>query len=183
MASQNDDDVKTEDISEVNALDALNNYLKDLNDLKATVAEFYKRGKEIKKLVEKEMKDIKKGSKKKRTRKPDAKPGGFRKPVKISDELCEFLGIPKGKKLARTEVSKKLNEYIRDNKLQNEKDRRIIEPNKKLLALFSADYTDDARLDFFTMQKYIKHHYIKDDEDDDCDDEECDGEEVIDETK
>lgn len=164
MASQNDDDVKTEDVEELNALEALNSYLKDLNDLKATIAEFHKRGKEIKKLFEKEMKELKKSSKKKRTRKPDAKPGGFRKPVKISDEMCEFIGIPKGKKLARTEVSKKLNEYIRDKKLQNEKDRRIIEPDEKLLSLFSDDYTEDCRLDFFTMQKYIKHHYIKDDD-------------------
>ena len=172
MASQNDDDILTnnseseeEVIQNQTALDALNSYLKDLNEFKATFQEFHKRGKEIKKMFEQEMKELKKNSKKKRTRKPDAKPGGFRKPVKISDQMCEFLGIPKGQKLARTDVSKKLNEYIRDKKLQNEKDRRIIEPDEKLLTLFSDDYTEDCRLDFFTMQKYIKHHYIKDDAD------------------
>jgi chromatin remodeling complex protein RSC6 len=175
MASNNDDDVKIE----LSALDALNSYLKDLNDFKTTFAEFHKRGKEIKKLVEKEMKDLKTYSKKKRTRKPDSKPGGFRKPVKISDEMCEFIGIPKGKKLARTEVSKKLNEYIRDNNLQHEKDRRIIKPDEKLLALFSDEYKDECRLDFFTMQKYIKHHYIKDDDDDDEENEENEDEENI----
>ena len=168
MESQHDDvqinEIDTEMSENQSALDDLNSYLKDLNDLKATFQEFHKRGKEIKKKFEKEMKEIKKNSKKKRTRKPDAKPGGFRKPVKISDEMCEFLGIPKGQKLARTDVSKKLNEYIRDNNLQNEKDRRIIEPNEKLLTLFSDDYSDDCALNFFTMQKYIKHHYIKDDD-------------------
>lgn len=174
MASQNNDtqvtDVNVQDVQDAQneekkaktALEELNCYLKDLNEFKATFNEFYKRGKEIKKMVEKEMKDLKKHSRKKRTRKPDAKPGGFRKPVKISDQMCKFLNIEKGQKLARTEVSKKLNEYIRDQKLQNEKDRRIIEPDKKLLGLFNDEYVDGCRLDFFTMQKYIKHHYIKD---------------------
>lgn len=171
MASQNNDvlvndnndndPVKQTEVKIQTALDALNGYLKDLNEFKATFQEFHKRGKEIKKMFEKEMKELKKNSKKKRTRKPDAKPGGFRKPVNISDQMCEFLGIKKGQKLARTEVSKKLNEYIRDKDLQNEKDRRIIEPDEKLLGLFSEDYTEECRLDFFTMQKYIKHHYIK----------------------
>ena len=65
-------------------------------------------------------------------------------------------------------MSKKLNEYIRDKGLQNEKDRRIIEPNDELLALFSEDYKEDydedCKLNFFTMQTYIKHHFLKDDE-------------------
>jgi len=171
MASHNDEHVKTEDTTELNAIDALNSYLKDLNDFKTTFAEFHKRGKEIKKLFESEMKDLKKNKKIKRTRKPDSKPGGFRKPIKISDEMCDFIGIPKGKRIARTEVSKKLNEYIRNNKLQDENDRRIIVPNEKLLSLFSDDYKDDCRLDFFTMQTYIKHHYIKDDYDDEVEEE------------
>lgn len=143
------------------AIEAMNVYLKDLRDMKLVIDGFIKRGKEIKKLMEKDIKDTKKNSKKKRVRKPDAAPGGFRKPIKISDEMCDFLNIPKGQLYVRTEISKKLNEYIRDNGLQNEKDRRIIEPNEDLLKLFSDEYEDGCKLDFFTMQKYIKHHYPK----------------------
>ena len=75
--------------------------------------------------------------------------------------MCEFLGFEKGSLHARTEVSKKLNEWIRDQGIQYPKDRRIIIPNEKLLALFSDDYIEGCHLDFFTMQKYIKHHYPK----------------------
>ena len=37
---------------------------------------------------------------------------GFAKPTKISDQLCEFMGIKTGTELARTEVTKYLHEYI-----------------------------------------------------------------------
>jgi chromatin remodeling complex protein RSC6 len=65
--------------------------------------------------------------------------------------------------MARTAVSKKLNEWIRDNNLQKPEDRRIIIPNKELLGLFNDEYVEGCHLDFFTLQKYIKHHYPKDD--------------------
>lgn len=166
MTTSNDNTPNTSDQIIINeklsALDELNTWLKDLTDFKNTIQEFHKRGKEIKKNLGKEMKQLKKNSKKKRIRKPDAKPGGFTKPLKISEQMCLFLGVDKGTMMARTNVSKKLNEWIRDNKLQYEQDRRIIIPNEALLKLFSEDYVDGCKLDFFTMQKYIKHHYIKD---------------------
>lgn len=154
----NEDDI----IAKKTAMDELNIFLKDFNDFKVTFQKFHKRGKDIKKMFEREIKELKKNRKTKRTRKPDAKPGGFRKPTKITDQLCQFLGFEKGTLHARTEVSKKLNEWIRDQGLQNPKDRRIIIPNKQLLDLFNDDYVDGCHLDFFTMQKYIRHHYIKD---------------------
>lgn len=176
----NNSEVEEVDIAQhESALDALNMYIKDLNEFKSTFHEFIKRGKDIKKRVEKEMKDLKKNTKRKRTRKPDAKPGGFVKPMKMSDQMCEYLEIPKGTKLPRTQVAKKLNEKIRKQKLQNENDRRIIEPNDELEALFSDDYFEKygenaplndngekEKLTFFAMQKYIKHHYPKEDTED-----------------
>jgi len=160
QTAQNAQKVQIEKVQ--SGLEALNDYLKDLNDFKATFAAFYKRGKEIKKQVEKEMKQLQRQKPKRRTRKPDAKPGGFQKATRVSDQMLDFLKVPKGTLMARTAVSKKLNEWIRDNKLQNPKDRRIIIPNSELLELFNDEYVDGCHLDFFTLQKYIKHHYPKD---------------------
>lgn len=161
-----DDDVEIQPAQTLQSgLDALNDYLKDLAAFKATFMAFHKRGKEIKKQIEKEMKQLQKNTITKRTRKPDAKPGGFQKPMRVSVQMLEFLGLPADKLIARTAVSKKLNEWIRDNDLQNPKDRRIIIPNDELLELFNDDYVEGCHLDFFTLQKYIKHHYIKDSDD------------------
>lgn len=161
-ANANDNEQQAEQINDASsAMDAFNDYMKDLNDLKEAIKEFQRKGKEIKRMMDKEIRSLKKNARRKRTRKPDSNFGGFRKPVMISDELSDFLGFEKGKTVVRTEVSKKMNEYIRDNKLQSDTDRRVIVPNNKLKKLLSSDYKEGCRLDFFTMQKYIKHHYIK----------------------
>ena len=60
---------------------------------------------------------------KKKPKKP-RKPSGFAKPTEISEELCEFLKIPKGTKMARTAVTKLVTAYIAENNLQNQKTRR-----------------------------------------------------------
>lgn len=165
MSSNHDNDNdNNEQIEETQtAIEQLNDYLKDLNDFKQTFNAFVKRGKDIKKALEKEMKQLKKKPKK-RTRKPDAKPGGFQQPTCISEQLLKFLGVAKGTKLTRIQVSKKLNQWIKANNLQNPEDRRIIIPNEELKSLFNEEYDEtdpDLRLDFFTMQKYIKHHFKK----------------------
>ncbi len=62
-------------------------------------------------------------------------PSGFIKPPKISNELAEFLGIPVGTEMARTDVSRIINGYIRVNKLQDPQNGRVINPDTKLRAL------------------------------------------------
>jgi chromatin remodeling complex protein RSC6 len=44
-------------------------------------------------------------------------PSGFAKPTLLSDEICEFLNMDKGCMLARTEVTKHINQYIKKNNL------------------------------------------------------------------
>jgi chromatin remodeling complex protein RSC6 len=90
---------------------------------------------------------------------PTRKPSGFAKPTAVSKELCDFLGKPVGCELARTDVTRLLNKYIKDNNLQDPVDRRTIRPDEKLQALLAIK--GDTQLKYFNMQSYIKHHFIK----------------------
>ena len=89
------------------------------------------------------------------------KPSGFAKPTAVSKDLCNFLSMPEGTELARTEVTRLLNKYIKDNNLQDPVDRRTIRPDQKLQALLNIK--GDTQLKYFNMQSYIKHHFVKSD--------------------
>lgn len=146
--------------SKTQALKDLDVLVKDLADVYLVVKEVLKKARDVKRDVEREMRELKKKSGR-RTRRPDAKPGGVCKPVRISNQLADFIGIDHGQLIPRTQVSKKINEYIRDNNLQDLSDRRILLPNAALEKLFSSDYVQGNKLDFFSLQKFIKHHYVK----------------------
>jgi len=87
-------------------------------------------------------------------------PSGFAKPTKLSDELCDFLGVPRGSAMARTIVTKHINEYIKSNTLQDVTDKRHILPDAKLLSILSIK--DGEKLTYFNLQTYIKQHFKKD---------------------
>lgn len=84
-------------------------------------------------------------------------PSGFAKPGFISPELCNFLGVSNGTEMARTDVTKYLTEYIKKNKLQDQANRRIILPDKKLKGLLQSK--DDDTITYFNLQSYMKIHY------------------------
>jgi chromatin remodeling complex protein RSC6 len=88
-------------------------------------------------------------------------PCSFVRPQKISNELAEFLGKPVGTEMARTDVSRLINSYIRVNNLQDPQNGRIINPDTKLRTLLKIDENDE--LTYFNLQKYMKHHFIKED--------------------
>ena len=86
------------------------------------------------------------------------KPSGFAKPSLISDELCEFLGEPKGTEMARTAVTTRITNYIKENGLQNPDNKKQILLDTKLGKLIQVGPGEDA-LTYFNIQKYMKHHY------------------------
>lgn len=87
------------------------------------------------------------------------KNGGFNKPMNISNQLCEFLKIPKGSLLTRAEVTKSIDFYIKEHDLLHEMDKRIILPDKRLGYLLGCKKNDDVT--YFNLQKWLKPHYIK----------------------
>ena len=86
-------------------------------------------------------------------------PSGFVKPTLISKELATFLNKPHGSEMARTEVTKEINSYIRANQLQDKKNGRIIKPDTKLANLLKIGKNDE--LTYFNLQKYMSPHFAK----------------------
>lgn len=111
-------------------------------------------------------KNLKKTLKKEKYIKPKTtkkrEPSGFAKPTKVTKELCEFMNKPEGSEIARTEVTKVLVQYIKDNKLQEqekEKAKNKIVPDKKLSLLLGLNDTEENQLTFFNIQKYMNKHF------------------------
>lgn len=86
-------------------------------------------------------------------------PSGFAKPTKLSDELCDFLGVEHNSSMARTIVTKNIIDYVKVHGLQNPAARRMILPDVKLNSILTLP--DDVQLTYFNLQTYIKHHFIK----------------------
>jgi len=113
----------------------------------------------LEKTVSRELKNAQKTSKRNKKNTGSRQPSGFVKPTRISDELAQFLGKTVGTEMARTEVSKEINAYIRENKLQDSQNGRKIHADGKLTSLLKLNPSDE--LTYFNLQRYMKHHFIK----------------------
>jgi len=87
-------------------------------------------------------------AKKKSGRKPSA---AFMKPMTPSPALAEVVG---SKPLPRTEVTKKLWAYIKKNGLQDKKNKRMINADPELKAVFGGK----ATVNMFEMTKLVSKH-------------------------
>jgi chromatin remodeling complex protein RSC6 len=81
-------------------------------------------------------------------RKPNA---AFKKPMTPSSALAEVVG---SKAMPRTEVTKKLWGYIKRNKLQDSKNRRMINADDALKAVFGGR----GKVTMFEMTKLVSKH-------------------------
>ena len=106
-----------------------------------------------------EVKNAQKLSIKRKRKAGNRAPSGFVKPTKISDELASFLGKEKGTEMARTDVTREINTYIRAHKLQDKDNGRKINPDTKLAALLKLKKTDE--LTYFNLQKFMSPHFAK----------------------
>jgi chromatin remodeling complex protein RSC6 len=113
----------------------------------------------LQKRADRELKNAHKASKKRQKRTGNRAPSGFVKPTKISSELANFLGKPKGTEMARTEVTREINKYIRANKLQDKDNGRIILADTKLRKLLKLNKDDE--LTYFNLQRYMSPHFAK----------------------
>ena len=86
-------------------------------------------------------------------------PSGFVKPTLISDELASFLGRSSGTEMARTEVTREINKYIRANALQDKSNGRKINPDAALSSLLKIGSGDE--LTYFNLQRYMSPHFAK----------------------
>lgn len=106
-----------------------------------------------------ELKALQKLSAKKQRKSTNRQPSGFVKPTKISSELATFLGKEPGIEMARTEVTREINKYIRANNLQDAENGRKINPDKSLRSLLKIP--KDEQLTYFNLQRYMSPHFAK----------------------
>lgn len=129
-----------------------------LNQMKTQITGIQQNIKQLDKNVKKQMKCLKKEVVKTKN-KGNRQPSGFAKPSKVTKELCEFMNKTEGTEIARTEVTRALVAYIKENKLENTTNSKIISPDEKLKTLL--DLNDSDELTYFTIQKYMNKHFVK----------------------
>lgn len=114
------------------------------------------------KTVEKQAVRLGKKAERKRKRKADAADGAapkscyFTIPLKISDELCSFLGKPKSTEISRSAVTTAVMAYAHSHNLM---DKQRIKTDATLRKLLTVTETDVVTI--LNLQKYLNRHYIK----------------------
>jgi chromatin remodeling complex protein RSC6 len=115
---------------------------------------------------------VKKDQKQANKPKKERKACGFAVAVPVSDIMCEFMEVEKGSLVARTDITKRLNAYIKANGLENPENRQQILPDErlwKILGVASPSVPKEGRSDedanvvitHFNIQKYINGHFLK----------------------
>lgn len=116
------------------------------------------------KRLEKKSTKLQKVADKRRKRKApvegeEAKPARvsiFQIPTDISPQLCAFLGRPAGSQESRSNVTKFVTTYVKEQNLKNKHD---INPDAKLRSLLNVKA--EEKLTYFNLQKYLNPHYLK----------------------
>ena len=134
-------------------------FLAKLQQLSLMISTLKTEYRTLEKKWSREVKSAQKVSSKRKRKAGNRAPSGFVKPTKISDELASFLGKEKGTEMARTEVTRDINKYIRTNNLQDKENGRKINPDTKLAALLKLKKTDE--LTYFNLQRYMSPHFAK----------------------
>ena len=140
----------------------LDNTVKTLLDSLRTVKQLKK---DLDKVHQRELKNMRKKKKNVSGSKSNKEPSGFNKPAPVPKEFtAQPWGCENGQMVPRTQLTKMVYDYIKDNDLQDPADRRIIHPDKNVRTLFHLDSGQD--LEFKTFQTYMAKLYKKKTDDD-----------------
>ena len=145
------------DVADLTA--ATTEFLAKLNQAGALFASLKTEFRSLEKKWSRELKTAQKSQAKRKRKSGNRQPSGFVKPTKISDELAKFLEKPVGTEMARTDVTREINTYIRAHKLQDKDNGRKIIPDAKLASLLKLKKTDE--LTYFNLQRYMSPHFQK----------------------
>ena len=110
--------------------------------------------KSLEKGVNREVKGLKREAVKGKNR-GNRQPSGFAKPSAISNELCDFMEKEHGSLVARTEVTRHIIQYIKENGLN---DSRTIHPDEKLKSLLGVN--DEDVVTYFNIQRLMNPHFV-----------------------
>ncbi len=132
--------------------------LSTLSQFKTQIVALSTQLKSLEKVVKKEIKQHKREVVKKQA-KGNRKPSGFAEASPISNDLCDFMGKDHGTNVARTEVTKFICSYIRQNSLTAQENKQVITPDTKLKTLLGTD--EETVITYFNIQRYMNKHFIK----------------------
>jgi upstream activation factor subunit UAF30 len=85
-----------------------------------------------------------------------AQNNGFNKPLDVTPELRSFLSLGPEDKISRSQVTRKVNEYVEAKGLKKGQHITLDETLQKLL-----HPPEGTQVTFLNIQKYINPHYIK----------------------
>lgn len=87
----------------------------------------------------------------------------FKRPMKVSDKLHAFLKLGPDEQVSRADVSKRVNQYIKDNNLKN---GSAIVPDAALQEVLQVPQDALATLTSLRLTKYLSPHFVKTETDD-----------------
>jgi chromatin remodeling complex protein RSC6 len=144
-------------VEEVVSSSSLEDFVSKFNALSALLKETQSALKVLSKEYERMKKTVTKSERKRANARTN--PNGFAKPALITDALCEFLAVPKGTQLSRTDVTRKINAYIKEHNLNKPENKRIILPDEKLRKILGVKPTEEVS--FFSLQRYLSPLFVK----------------------
>lgn len=145
----------TEESEDKTNINVLQHLVQQINTLAQQFKEVQNALKPVIKEHEKQVKIIERIQKKRENARKS--PSGFAKPNKISDELCNFIGVPIGTEKSRTDITRYINAYVKEHNLNKPSNRRVIIPDEKLKAILNIK--DNEEVTFFILQRLISHHF------------------------
>ena len=152
--------VETPAVSTTSVLqDEFAEFLGKLNQVSAQFSALRSDFRSLEKRWTRELRTAQKTMEKRKRKVGNRAPSGFVKPTLISDELATFLGKSSGTEMARTEVTREINKYIRANALQDKTNGRKINPDAALTSLLKLGTGDE--LTYFNLQRYMSPHFAK----------------------
>ena len=159
MAQTLNNTVITQETQIGNISDQFDSIVTNLSMFKTHISLLQQQVRALDKIVKKQMNLLKKeSSKNKNKNNASRKPSGFARPTRVTKELCEFMNKTEGTEIARTEVTRALVAYIKDQQLEDKINSRIIMPDNKLRELLGIE--ENKELTYFTIQKYMNKHFI-----------------------
>ena len=127
MAQTLNNTVITQETQIGNISDQFDSIVTNLSMFKTHISLLQQQVRALDKIVKKQMNLLKKeSSKNKNKNKASRKPSGFARPTRVTKELCEFMNKTEGTEIARTEVTRALVAYIKDQQLEDKINSRII---------------------------------------------------------
>ena len=88
-----------------------------------------------------------------------SKNNGFNRLNEVDSTLREFLGLAEGEMISRSDATRRVNQYVKDNGLKHPDNARVIILDDKLKALLAPP--EDVQVTVLTIQKYLSPHFIK----------------------